>query len=176
MVAALCRHASVIPSRADGEGSHKRHCTGANNLTGVALIEGYDLNPISSSRFGNISTRGFVQTGNNVMIAGLIVQGPDNQQVLVRALGPTLAQPPFNVPNVLGNPFLDLRDAQGTRILANDNWRSSQQSQITATGLQPPADAESAILTTLAPGNYTAILSGVNNTAGNALVDAYALN
>jgi hypothetical protein len=112
----------------------QRHVRGANNTTGVALIEGYDLDPIASSRFGNISTRGFVQTGNNVMIAGLIVQGPDNQQVLVRGLGPTLAQPPFNVTNVLANPFIDLRDAQGTRILANDNWKSSQQSQIAATG------------------------------------------
>jgi hypothetical protein len=87
-----------------------------------------------------------------------------------------LAQPPFNVTNVLANPFIDLRDAQGTRILANDNWKSSQQSQITATGRAPPADVESAILTTLAPGNYTAILSGVNNTAGNALVEVYGLN
>ena len=157
-------------------GNYTAVVRGANNITGVALIEGYDLDPIASSRFGNISTRGFVQTGNNVMIAGLIVQGPNSQQVLVRALGPTLAQPPFNVPNVLANPFLDLRDAQGARILANDNWKSSQQSQITATGLQPPADVESAILTTLAPGNYTAILSGVNSATGNALIEAYALN
>lgn len=157
-------------------GNYTAIVRGANNTTGVALIEGYDLDPIASSRFGNISTRGFVQTGNNVMIAGLIVQGPDNQQVLVRALGPTLAQPPFNVTNVLANPFIDLRDAQGTRILANDNWKSSQQSQITATGLAPPADVESAILTTLAPGNYTAILSGVNSATGNALIEAYTLN
>ncbi|PYI74743.1 MAG: hypothetical protein DMF04_12080 [Verrucomicrobia bacterium] len=157
-------------------GNYTAIVRGANNTTGVALIEGYDLDAIASSRFGNISTRGFVQTGNNVMIAGLIVQGPDNQQVLVRGLGPTLAQPPFNVPNVLANPLIDLRDAQGTRILANDNWKSSQQSQITATGLAPPADVESAILTTLAPGNYTAILSGVNNATGNALIEAYALN
>ncbi len=157
-------------------GNYTAIVRGVNNITGVALIEGYDLDPIASSQFGNISTRGFVQTGNNVMIAGLIVQGPDNQQVLVRALGPTLAQAPFNVTNVLGNPFLDLRDAQGTRILANDNWKSSQQSQIIATGLAPPADVESAILTTLAPGNYTAILSGVNGATGNALIEAYALN
>ena len=145
-------------------------------MTGVALIEGYDLDPIASSRFGNISTRSFVQTGNNVMIAGLIVQGPDSQQVLVRGLGPTLAQAPFNVTNVLANPLLDLRDAQGTRILANDNWKTSQQAQISATGLAPPADVESAILTTLAPGNYTAILSGVNGATGNALIEGYALN
>ena len=157
-------------------GSYTAIVRGANTTTGVALIEGYDLNPIAPSRFGNISTRGFVQTGNNVMIAGLIVQGPENQQVLVRGLGPTLAQPPFNLTNVLGNPFLDLRDAQGTRILANDNWKSSQQGQIAATGLAPPFDVESAILTTLAPGNYSAILSGVNSATGNALIEAYALN
>jgi hypothetical protein len=98
-------------------GNYTAIVRGANNITGVALIEGYDLDPIASSRFGNISTRSFVQTGNNVMIAGLIVQGPDNQQVLIRGLGPTLAQPPFNVTNVLANPFLDLRNAQGTRVL-----------------------------------------------------------
>ena len=140
------------------------------------MIEGYDLDPTVSSRFGNISTRGFVQTGNNVMIAGVIVQGPDNQQVVVRGLGPTLAQPPFNVPNVLANPFLDLRNAQGTRVLANDNWKSTQQAQIQSTGLAPPNDTESAILATLTPGNYTAILSGTNNVTGNALVEVYALN
>jgi hypothetical protein len=157
-------------------GNYTAIVRGANNATGVALIEGYDLDPIASSQFGNISTRGFVQTGNNVMIAGLIVQGPSTQQVVVRGLGPTLAQPPFNVPNVLANPFLDLRDAQGTRVLANDNWKSTQQAQIQSTGLAPPNDTESAILATLTPGNYTAILSGTNNMTGNALVEVYALN
>ena len=149
---------------------------GVNNPTGNALSEAYDLDNTAESKFGNISTRGFVQTGNNVMIAGVIVHGPGSKSVLIRALGPTLGQAPFNLPNSLPDPFLDLRDANGARIAANDNWKSTQQTQIQATGLGPPNDAESAIAITLAPGNYTAIVTGVNNTTGNALVEVYGLN
>jgi hypothetical protein len=110
------------------------------------------------------------------MIAGVVVHGPGSKNVLIRALGPTLGQPPFDLPHSLPDPFLDLRDANGTRITANDNWKSSQQTQIQATGLAPPNDAESAIATTLAPGSYTAIVTGVNDTTGNALVEVYGLN
>ena len=149
---------------------------GVNNSTGNALFEAYDLDDTAGSKFGNISTRGFVQTGNDVMIAGVIVHGPGGKSVLIRALGPTLGQPPFNVPSSLPDPFLDLRDANGTRITANDNWKSAQQTQIEATRLAPPNDAESAIAITLAPGSYTAIVTGVNNTTGNALVEVYGLN
>jgi hypothetical protein len=157
-------------------GSYTAIVRGANNTPGNALFEAYDLDTTAGSRFANISTRGFVQTGDNVMIAGLIVQGSGSKDVLIRALGPTLGQPPFNVPNSLPDPFLDLRDANGTRILANDNWKSTQQGQIQATGLAPPNDAESAIAITLAPGSYTAIVTGVNNPNGNALVEVYGLN
>lgn len=157
-------------------GNYTAIVRGANNTTGVALVEGYDLDFTAGSKLGNISTRGFVQTGNNVMIAGVIVHGPDSENVIIRGLGPTLGQPPFNVPNALQNPFLDLRDANGNPIMTNDNWKSTQQAQIQATGFAPPNDAESAILMTLSPGNYTAILRGVNNTTGNALVEVYALN
>jgi hypothetical protein len=157
-------------------GNYTAIVKGTNNTSGVALVEGYNLEPAASSRFYNISTRGFVQNGDNVMIAGVIVKGPDNQQVLIRALGPTLGQPPFNVPNVLADPFLDLRDANGSVLMTNDNWQSSQQAAIQTSGLAPPNEAESAILTTLAPGNYTAILSGVGDTIGNALIEVYALN
>ena len=148
----------------------------SGSTTGNALFEAYDLDNTAGSKFGNISTRGFVQTGNNVMIAGVVVHGPGNKTVLIRALGPTLGQPPFNVPSSLPDPFLDLRDPNGTRITANDNWKSTQQTQIQATGLAPPDDAESAIATTLAPASYTAIVTGVNNTTGNALVEVYGLN
>jgi hypothetical protein len=157
-------------------GSYTAIVRGANNTPGNALLEAYDLDTAAGSRFANISTRGFVQTGDNVMIAGLIVQGSSSKDVLIRALGPTLGQPPFNVPNSLPDPFLDLRDANGARILANDNWKSTQQGQIQATGLAPPNDAESAIAITLAPGSYTAIVTGVNNPNGNALVEVYGLN
>ena len=104
------------------------------------------------------------------------MNGPDNEHVIIRGLGPTLGQAPFNVPNALQNPFLDLRNANGNSVMTNDNWKSSQQSQILATGLAPPNDAEAAILVTLSPGNYTTILSGVNNSIGNALVEVYGPN
>ena len=149
---------------------------GVNNSTGVALVECYDSDGSSASELGNISTRGFVQTGDKVLIAGIIVKGPANKDVIIRGLGPTLGQAPFNVPNVLQDPFLDLRDANGNRITTNDDWKSTQQADIAATNLAPPKDKESAILISLSPGNYTAILSGVNNTAGNALVEVYGLN
>jgi hypothetical protein len=104
------------------------------------------------------------------------VKGPANEHVIVRGLGPTLGQAPFNVPNALADPFLDLRDANGNRIMSNNNWADTQAAQIQASGYAPPNTKESAIDVTLVPGNYTAILSGVNNTAGNALVEVYALN
>jgi hypothetical protein len=138
-------------------------------------VEGYDLDgSTTASTFGNISTRGFVQTGANVMIAGVIVKGPDSEDVIIRGLGPTLSQ--FGVTNVLADPTLELRDANGNLISSNDNWKDTQQTQIQATGLAPPNLKESAINATLSPANYTAILRGKNNTTGNGLVEVYALN
>ncbi len=110
----------------------------------------------------------------NVMIAGVIVHGPDSEDVVIRGLGPALTQ--FGVPNVLADPVLDLRDSNGNSIMINDNWKDSQQSQIQASGYAPSNDKESAISTTFSAGNYTAILSGKNNTMDNALVEVYALN
>jgi hypothetical protein len=153
-------------------GSYTAIVRGLNNTTGVALVEGYDIAPLSGSVLANISTRGLVQTGTNVMIAGLIVQS-NSENVIVRALGPTLAN--FGITNPLADPTLELRDAQGTLLATNDNWKSTQQSQITATGKAPPNDLESAIVRSLAPGNYTATVRGVNNTTGVALVETYAL-
>jgi hypothetical protein len=103
----------------------------------------------------------------------VIVHGPDNEDVIIRGLGPTLSM--FGVSNVLGDPFLDLRDANGNALMTNDNWKSNQQTEIQASGYAPPNDLESAIAITLAPGNYTAILSGKNNSTGNALVEVYGL-
>lgn len=157
-------------------GAYTALVQGASNTTGVALFEAYDLDPAAGSKFANLSTRGFVQTGNDVMIAGVVVQGPSGKKVLVRALGPTLGPAPLNIPDPLANPFLDLRNGNGTRIGASDNWKSTQQAQIQATGLAPPNDLESAIAITLVPGNYTAIVTGVNNITGNALVEIYGLN
>src|SRR5205807_2478074 len=123
---------------------------------------------------GNISTRAFVQTGDNVMIGGLIITGPDSDRVIVRAIGPSLAQ--YGITNPLADPTLELHNGNGAVIAFNDNWKDSQQAEIEATGLAPSNDAESAIVQTLAPGNYTAIVRGVNNTIGVALAEVYGLN
>jgi len=156
-------------------GNYTAIVRGANNGSGVALVEGYDLDSTAVSKFGNVSTRGFVQTGANVMIAGVIVHGPDSESVMIRGLGPTLGQSPFNVSNALPDPFLDLRDGNGNMMMTNNNWGSaSNAAAISSSGYAPPNNLEAAILTTLAPGNYTAVLSGVNGTEGVGLVEVYA--
>jgi hypothetical protein len=124
-----------------------------------------------NSKLANISTRGLVQTGNNVMIGGFIVVGPDWQKVIVRAIGPSLP-----LSGALANPRVQLFDGNGALFAANDDWRSEQEAEINATGLAPSNNLESAIVRTLPPGNYTAIVGGVNDTTGVALVEVYALN
>jgi hypothetical protein len=131
----------------------------------------------------NISTRSFVLTGDNVMIAGFIIQAPGANTVLIRALGPTLGQPPFNVPNVLSDPTLELYNSNRVLIARNDDWQntvifgfitSDQRQAIINSGLAPAFALESAMIVTLPPGNYTAIVRGFNtNIVGNALVEVY---
>jgi hypothetical protein len=113
-----------------------------------------------------------VDTGQNVMIGGAI-SGNGIVRVIVRALGPTLTQ--FGVPNVLADPVLDVRDAQGNSLATNDNWKDTQQAEIQASGKAPPNDNESAIIIVRPAANTTAIVSGKGNTTGNALVEAYIL-
>ena len=144
---------------------------GVNNGTGIGVVEAYDLDRTVDSKLANISTRGLVQTGDNVLIGGLIVVGQDPLRVIVRAIGPSLP-----LPGALGDPTLELRDGNGALIASNDNWRSDQEAEIIATTIPPSNDLESAIVRNLAPGNYTAIVRGVNNTTGVALVEVYALN
>jgi hypothetical protein len=152
---------------------------GINNSTGIAVVEAYDLSSTAPAQLANISSRGLVQTGNNVMIGGFIV-GPAkaaDTRVVIRGIGPSLSG--SNVPNPLQDPTLELHNRDGDKIAANDNWKiddqtqQSQQSAIQATGLAPSDDRESAILITLTPGNYTAILAGKNNTSGVGLVEIY---
>lgn len=157
-------------------GSYSAIVRGVGAGTGVALLEGFDITGANGSRFLNASARGFVQTGDNVMITGVIVGGPNNVTTIIRGRGPSLARPPENVTNALLNPFLDLRDGNGNRIQINDNWKDTQRAEIEATGLPPSDDAESAIFVVLSPGNYTAILSGVGQTKGNALFEVFNLN
>jgi hypothetical protein len=143
---------------------------GVNNGTGIGLVEVYDLNRTVDSKLGNISTRGFVQTGDNVLIGGLIVLGQDPQKVIVRGIGPSL-----NISGKLADPTLELRDGNGALIKSNDDWRTNQEAEIIATTIPPTNDLESAIVQILMPGNYTAIVRGANGTTGIALVEAYGL-
>ena len=136
-------------------------------------MEGYDLNPAAGSKLGNISTRALVQTGNNVMIGGLIINGTGQKNVIVRAIGPSLSQ--HGITNPLLDPTLELHDGNGAVIAFNDNWRDTQEAEIQATGLAPSDNRESAIVRSLTPGNYTGIVRGKNNTIGVALVEVYGL-
>lgn len=146
---------------------------GANNGTGIGLVEAYDLDRTVDSKLANISTRGLVQTDNNVLIGGTIVLGSGTQRVIVRAIGPSLT-----LQGKLADPTLELRDGNGTLVRANDNWRSDQEAEIIATGIPPTNDLESAIVSQLS-GNgaaYTAIVRGAEATTGVAVVEVYALD
>jgi hypothetical protein len=146
---------------------------GVGGGTGVGLIEVYDVDPLSASRLINISTRGLVQTGNNVLIAGCsLAGGSGSNEVVIRALGPSLVS--FGVNNALPNPVVTLYDSNANVIIANDNWKDSQQRAIENTGLQPPNDLDAAILATLPTGNYTAIVTDKNGSIGVGLVEVYA--
>jgi hypothetical protein len=164
-------------------GNYTAIVRGVNDTMGVALVEAYDLSPDSNSILGNVSTRSFVQIGDNVMIGGFIVQGTQPKRVILRAIGPELTQ--LGVPNVLANPTLELHDGTGALIASNDNWRQTiiggiihqnQVRDIIASGLAPTDGRESAIIAELPAGNYTAIVRGVNNTTGVALVEVYDLD
>jgi hypothetical protein len=155
-------------------GSFTAVLRGKNGGSGVGLIEMYDLSTGAGSKLTNVSTRGFVGTGENVMIGGFILSGGSGErQTLIRALGPTLAQAPFNITGNLTDPTLMLVDANGSVVASNNDWKSSQENEIQATGLAPPNDKEAAILTTLPPGSFTAIVSGKNGETGIALVDVF---
>jgi len=146
---------------------------GKNGQTGIAVVEAFDLDHAAASKLGNISTRGFVDVDDNVMIAGLIVGSSDGTslKILVRALGPTLGD--VGVPGALLDPTLDLVNSSGTVIRSNDNWRDSQPAEIESTGLAPNHNEESALLETVAPGAYTAIVRGNGRTTGVGLVEVY---
>ena len=164
-------------------GNYTAIVRGVNNMTGVGLVEVYDLSPGNGSVLGNISTRAFVQTDDNVMIGGFIVAGAQPKKVIIRAIGPELTQ--YGVPDALANPTLELHDATGALIASNNNWASTiiggiitanQVREIQASGYAPSDGRESTIIAFLPPGNYTAIVRGVNNTIGVALVEVYDLD
>jgi uncharacterized delta-60 repeat protein len=156
-------------------GAYTAFLQGKAATTGIGLAEIYDVDPSVNAQATNLSGRGFVGTGNDVLIGGIIVGGPTGsmQRVLVRALGPSLGS--AGVASPLANPTLSLRDANGNVIANNDNWQDSQQADIAATGKAPPNTKESAILALLAPGKYTAIVAGKNGTTGVGLIEFYSL-
>ena len=156
-------------------GAYTAVVRGNGNNTGVGVVELYDLSDAADAKLANISTRGFVETGDNVMIGGFIVGRPASRdaELLVRALGPSLAS--SGVPNTLQDPTLSVHDADGNLVRGNDNWRDTQQAELTASGFAPPNDAESAMLIERPPGNTTAIVRGKDGTIGNALVEVYQL-
>jgi hypothetical protein len=152
-------------------GSYTAVLSGVNQTTGTAVVEVYDLDGAADSKLANISTRAFVQGGDNVLIGGLIVVGQSAAHAIVRAIGPSLT-----VPGAMADPTLELRDANGILLASNDNWRSTQETAIIATGVAPTRDAEAAIVTTFSPGSYTAIVRGANGSTGVAVVEVYQLD
>jgi glucose/arabinose dehydrogenase len=157
-------------------GTHTAIIRGKNDTTGAGLVEVYDVDEVAASRLANLSTRGFVQTGDNVMIGGFIVgAGNASSRIVLRAIGPSLST--RGVANPLADPVLELFDGNGAPLAANDNWKDNQTqaTQITAAGLAPENDAEAAMIAEMAPGLYTAIVSGKSGTTGVALVEAYHL-
>jgi hypothetical protein len=154
-------------------GKYTAILSGSNDTTGVGLVEVYDVSTGVSAEFTNVSTRGFVGTGDDVLIGGFMAN--ISTQVVVRGLGPTLAQPPFNVPGVLPDPYLSLHDGNGNVVYTNNNWRDTQQAAIQATGKAPPNELESAIIVPVLAGNYTAILSGIGFGTGIGLLEVYKL-
>lgn len=156
-------------------GAYTGILTGKNQTTGVGLVELYDLAP-TASRLGNISTRGLVQSGNNVMIGGFILGGNiGSTRVAIRGIGPSLTQ--SGLSNVLANPTLELHDSNGAILVSNDNWGDDQASAaaLTANNLALPNSLESGIFTTLVPGSFTAILAGKNGGTGIGLIEVYHL-
>lgn len=159
-------------------GSYTAVVSGTNGGIGTGILEIYDLDFTADSKLANISTRAFVGTGDDIVIAGFTVgnaTGVDN--LIVRGLGPSLTA--SSLGGVLNDPKLEVRNANGATLAANDNWfQSPQQTDITESGLAPIFSSESAVSLALGPGAYTALLSGAatpfSNPTGVALVEVYS--
>ena len=136
------------------------------------MVELFDLEP-NTSRIANISTRGRVESGDNVMIGGFIIGGSEPTRVIARAIGPSLTGQ--NVSGALPDTVLSLHDANGVLLVENDDWETTQREEIIASGVPPTDPRESALVRTLTPGNYTAILRGKDSSVGVALVEVYNL-
>jgi hypothetical protein len=154
-------------------GNYTATVTGKNGGTGVGLVEVYDLNQSADSKLANISTRGIVQSADDVLIGGFILGGTNaNAKVLVRAIGPSLAA--LGINNSLSDPTLELRDGNGVLLQSNDNWKDQQRTDIETSGLAPATDSEAAIIADLRPGLYTTIVAG-KASSGVGLIEIYNL-
>jgi hypothetical protein len=166
------RESAIVARLAPG--SYTFILSGVNQTTGVGLVDSYSLDT-NGSRAANISTRGRVGSGDDALIGGFIIGGQSSKTMLVRALGPSLDG--FTSTDLLSNPLVELHDSDGQLIASNDNWNTSPQAAaIIATGLPPPDPREAALLTTVTPGNYTAIVRGAGGGEGIALVEVYDLD
>jgi phospholipase/lecithinase/hemolysin len=166
------KESAIIATLAPGQ--YTAQLAGKNNGTGNGVVEAYDMSASDSFALANLSTRGFVGTGDNVMIAGVIIGNGESPIMVFRALGPSLSG--FGIANPLLDPTLELFDGNGTSIAFNNDWKNPQIQAVRAVNLAPSDDRESAIVHAfLSPGNYTAVVRGANNTTGVALVEAYRI-
>jgi hypothetical protein len=152
--------------------------TTAAARSGVALVEIYNLNQTASSKLANLSTRAFISTGDNIVIAGFMLSDSNgDDRVVLRGIGPSLAPASFPVNAVLADPILELRDGNGTLLIANNDWHdnAAQAAELMAAGLAPTNSFESGITATLPPGPYTALLAGANNSTGIGVIEVYDL-
>jgi hypothetical protein len=159
-------------------GSYTAIVKGNGGTSGVGLFEVYDLNVAAASKLANLSTRAFVSTGSDVVIAGfLLSDGNGSNDIILRGIGPSLAPSFFPAAAVLADPTLELRDSNGALLVSNNDWQdnAAQAALISAAGLAPSNNLESGIAATLPPGLYTAILAGLNNGTGIGLVEVYDL-
>lgn len=155
-------------------GAYTAIVRGSDDSTGMGLVELYDLSPAANSLVANISTRGFVDTGDDVLIGGFIVGPGSSGKVVVRAVGPSLSSLGISAP--LADPRLEVRDHNGAMMKMNDNWQAdASASEIQAAGLAPSNANEAAMLSPFTPGAYTAIVRGHGSSTGVALVEAYNL-
>jgi hypothetical protein len=155
-------------------GAYTAVVRGSNNTSGIALVEVYDLSQAVPAKLANISTRAFVGTDSDIVIAGFILGGHNgNSRIVVRGIGPSLSN--LGVPNPLLNPYIQLRDDNGALVAANNDWQdnSGQQGELIIAGLAPTNPFESGIAVTLSPGLYTVLLNGLNLGIGSGLVEVY---
>ncbi len=159
----------VIRATLEG-GNYTIVLSGPETQNGIALIEIYDLDP-NAGRLAAISTRGKVETHDDILIGGFMIAGSQRQRVVVRAVGPSLSG--HGVDGALADPTLELYDGSGSLIYTNDDWRSAQEQQLIESFIAPTDDREAAIIATLGPGSYTAVVRGSNDSTGVALVEIY---